>query len=169
MPEEKQGAVISVLDLGKVRSPVAGLTEKLIELAAFVKEMETQAHLIHLNYEGQNFLDVHRFLKERYEEHLAQFDLCSEHVRALDFWMPPCSCTLREALCSVCFCNVTSYDGRKQLCTYLTNLDAFAELARSIEPCAQEVGAIDVANSLADFVADAQKAAWMLKAILRGC
>ena len=49
---------------------VARLVKHLVMLASLLKELQTQSHLIHLNYEGDNFLEIHGFLKERYEEHL---------------------------------------------------------------------------------------------------
>lgn len=151
----------------EVRNPCAGMVNQLIMLSAFLKEMETQSHLIHLNYEGANFLDVHQFLKGQYEAHLEQFDTVAELVRAQDFWMPMCACGLKDAL--PCFQNVESQNGKEMLAVYLKNLDDLADLAVQIEPSAQQVGAIDVANYMAELVAAASKAAWFIKAILRGC
>jgi len=155
------------IDPAELRSPCAGVIKQLIMLASFLKEMETQAHLIHLNYEGINFLEVHGFLKAQYELHLEQFDTVAEFVRANDFWMPMCACGLKDAL--PCFANVESHDGREMLAVYLKNLDSLADLAVQVEPAAQQVGAIDVANYMADLVAASSKAAWFIKAILRGC
>jgi DNA-binding ferritin-like protein len=64
---------------------------------------------------------------------------------------------------------VESHNGKEMLAVYLKNLDDLADLAVQIEPSAQQVGAIDVANYMAELVAAASKAAWFLKAILRGC
>jgi DNA-binding ferritin-like protein len=158
---------IVVAEADELRNPCAGMVNQLIMLAAFLKEMETQSHLIHLNYEGANFLDVHQFLKGQYEAHLEQFDTIAEFVRAQDFWMPMCACGLKDAL--PCFQNVESHNGKEMLAVYLKNLDDLADLAVQIEPSAQQVGAIDVANYMAELVAAASKAAWFLKAILRGC
>ncbi|MGA1670281.1 MAG: hypothetical protein ACO39F_05265, partial [Candidatus Nanopelagicaceae bacterium] len=67
---------------------VTRLVKHLVMLASMLKELETQSHLIHLNYEGANFLEVHAYLKERYETHLEQFDTVAEEVRSLDHFMP---------------------------------------------------------------------------------
>lgn len=144
---------------------VAVLVEQLVMLAAFVKELESQAHLIHLNFEGPEFLAVHSFLKEQYEQHLAQFDLVGEFVRSLDFWMPLCSCGLKEAVCG--FAHVESHQGRAMLVTYFQNLEAMGYLAKAIEQVAVEVEAPDVAHGMAELVGDAFKASWFLKATLR--
>lgn len=147
--------------------PGGRLATELIALAGYLKELETQAHLVHLNYEDSNFLTVHAFLKEQYEAHLAQFDVVAEHVRAMDSFMPMCSCGLKESVND--FENCKSYDGMQMLMTYLMNLDGLAEKATEIEAMAGEARAVDVQNTMADLVSAANKAAWFVKATLRGC
>ena len=110
---------------------------------------------------------MHKFLKKRYEEHLEQFDVIGEFVRAMDFMMPLCACGLKEALPMECFRNVDSHDGRMMLLTYHENLCDLCEMVCTIEPLAQELKAIDVANYMAELMADANKAAWFIKASLR--
>ncbi len=146
--------------------PGQSLAKHLVMLAAYVKELQVQSHLIHLNYEGSNFLEMHKFLKKRYERHLEQFDVIGEHVRAMDFMMPLCSCGLKEAL-GDCFHNVDSHDGRSMLLTYHQNLCDLCELVCCIEPLAVQMKAIDVANYLAELMADTNKACWYIKASLR--
>ncbi len=139
----------------------------LVHCAAFAKELETQSHLIHANYEGANFLSVHAFLKDQYERHLAEFDALAEFVRAMDFLLPMCSCGLKEAACG--FENVDEYDGRHMLLVYLRNLEQQACLALGLEEAAGQARAVDVQNYAAELVAASKKAAWFLKATLRGC
>ena len=147
--------------------PGSSLAKHLVMLAAYVKELQVQSHLIHLNYEGSNFIQMHKFLKKRYEEHLEQFDVIGEFVRAMDYMMPLCACGLKEALPMECFRNVDSHDGRAMLLTYHQNLCDLCEMVCVIEPLAQELKAIDVANYLAELMADANKTAWFIKASLR--
>lgn len=142
------------------------LLQAMVRLAAFLKELETQAHLIHLNYEGSNFLSIHGFLKEQYELHLQQFDKVAELVRTMDMYMPMCACGLKDAV-SPCFENVKSYAGMQQLSAYLNNLEQMAQMAKDAEPMAQCVGAIDVANYMAELVGSAFQGAWFVKASLR--
>lgn len=146
---------------------VARLVKHLVMLASLLKELETQSHLIHLNYEGENFLEIHAFLKERYEEHLEQFDTVAEEVRSLDHFLPMCACGLKEAMPP--FQNVESYDGRSMLLAYYVNIESMGYLAKEIEQVAAEVGAPDVQNYMAELVGSAFKTSWMLKSILRGC
>jgi DNA-binding ferritin-like protein len=146
---------------------VARLVKHLVMLASLLKELQTQSHLIHLNYEGENFLEIHGFLKERYEEHLEQFDTVAEEVRSLDHFMPMCACGLKEAMPP--FQNVESYDGRSMLMAYYVNIESMGYLAKEIEQVAAAVGAPDVQNYMAELVGSAFKTSWMLKSVLRGC
>jgi DNA-binding ferritin-like protein len=144
---------------------VGAFIQQCISLASYLKELETQSHLIHLNYEGGNFLGVHAFLKEQYESHLEQFDTLSEFIRSMDYLMPMCGCGLTDAGPGIQ--HVTSYKGTDQLATYYKNLEELGMKAKKLEPVAQKVGAIDIANYLADLVGQAFKAAWFIKATLR--
>lgn len=146
---------------------VARLVQHLVMLSSLLKELQTQSHLIHLNYEGANFLEVHAFLKERYEEHLEQFDQVAEQVRTLDHFMPMCACGLKEAMPP--FQNVESYEGRSMLMAYYVNIEGLGYLAKELEQVAAGVGAPDVQNYMAELVGSAFKTSWMLKSMLRGC
>ena len=144
---------------------VGSFIQQCISLCSYLKELETQSHLIHLNYEGSNFLGVHAFLKDQYEAHLTQFDTLAEFIRSMDYLMPMCSRGLADAGPGIQ--HVTSYKGTDQLSTYYKNLEELGMKAKKLEPIAQKVGAIDIANYLADLVGQAFKAAWQIKATLR--
>lgn len=146
---------------------VRRLVQHLIMLASLLKELETQSHLIHVNLESPNFLELHAFLKERYEEHLEQFDTVAEEVRSLDHFMPMCACGLKDAMPP--FVNVENYEWRSMLMAYYANIESMGFLAKEIERVAAEVGAPDVQNYMAELVGQAFKVSWMLKAVLRGC
>lgn len=146
---------------------VRQLVQELVALAAFVKELEAQAHLVHLNYEGSNFLSVHELLKRQYEAHLEQFDVIGELVRSLDCLMPMSSAALGG--CVREFEHCCSSDGHCQLMTYFSNLELMGEQAKAVELVASRIRAIDVANVMADLTGAAYKSSWMIKAILRGC
>lgn len=144
------------------------LIGQLIALAKFFKALEAQAHLVHLNYVGTgNFLSVHQFLHERYEEHLEQFDSTAEFVRALG---APFVATVAELhgapegftdLPAGCPCEML-------LQVYMGNLQRVTVMAQQLEPVATRMRAIDVANFCADVVKAATKAGWFLRGTL-GC
>jgi DNA-binding ferritin-like protein len=144
---------------------VGAFIQQCISLTSYLKELETQSHLIHLNYEGANFLGVHAFLKDQYEAHLEQFDTLAEFIRSMDYLMPMCGCGLADA--SPGIQKVTSYKGTEQLAVYYKNLEELGMKCKKLEPIAQKVGAIDIANYMADLVGMAFKAAWQIKATLR--
>lgn len=149
----------------KANGDVGAFIQQCISLCAYLKELETQSHLIHLNYEGTNFLGVHAFLKDQYESHLEQFDTLAEFVRSMDYLMPMCGCGLKDAAPPMQA--VTSYKGNDMLGVYYKNLEDLGMKAKKLEPMAQKVGAIDIANYMADLVGMAFKAAWSVKATLR--
>lgn len=144
---------------------VGSFIQQCISLTSYLKELETQSHLIHLNYEGSNFLGVHAFLKKQYEAHLEQFDTLAEFIRSMDYLMPMCARGLTDAGPGIT--HVSSYKGTDMLGTYYKNLEELGMKCKKLEPIAQKVGAIDIANFLADLVGQAFKAAWFIKATLR--
>lgn len=153
----------------EVKSPYEELCSSLTSLASYAKELQTQSHLIHLNYEAANFLEVHQFLKDQYEAHLEQFDTLAELVRAMDHLMPMCDCGLRDSLPQNCFQRVSSYDPRQQLSTYYQNLEDLVDMSRKVNCMAEQCGELGVSNYLSDLMTDLSKSAWMVKATLRNC
>ena len=149
----------------KAGGDIGAFIQQLIGLSAYVKELETQSHLIHLNYEGSNFLGVHAFLKDQYEAHVEQFDTIGEFVRSMDYLMPMCGCGLRDMAPPIQV--VKSYKGTDMLGVYYKNLEDLGMQAKKLEGMAQKVHAIDVQNYMADLVGMAFKAAWFVKATLR--
>jgi len=153
----------------EVKSPYEELCGHLTSLASYTKELQTQSHLIHLNYEAANFLEVHQFLKDQYEAHLEQFDTLAELVRAMDHLMPMCDCGLRDSLPQNCFQRVSSYDPRQMLTTYYQNLEDLVDMSRKVNCVAEQCGELGVANYLSDLMTVLSKSAWMVKATLRNC
>jgi DNA-binding ferritin-like protein len=144
---------------------VGAFIQQCISLCSYLKELQTQAHLIHLNYEGANFLGVHAFLGDQYEAHLAQFDKLAEFIRSMDYLMPMCAKGLADAGPGIQ--HVTSYKGTDQLATYYKNLEELGMKTKKLEPLAAKVGAIDIQNYMAELCGEAFKAAWFIKATLR--
>lgn len=147
------------------KTSVDSFIKTLISLSAYLHEMQMQAHLIHLNYEGSNFLGVHEFLKKRYLAHQDQFDQIAEFVRSMDYLMPMCHEGLMDAYPN--FKHVKTYDGKQMLLTYLKNLEDLGMMTKKIETTAAKIKAIDIQNYMAELCGDAFKYAWMIKAVLR--
>ena len=152
----------------KAKAPggdIGAFIQQLIGLAAYTKDLEAQSHLIHLNYEAPNFLAIHKFLNKQYEAHLEQFDTIGEFVRSMDYLMPVNNKALWDM--SSGFVDLVSYKPNEMLSIYYQNLEQLGMKAKKLEPVAQKIGAIDIANYLADLVGQAFKAAWFIKASLR--
>lgn len=144
------------------------LVQQLLLISRWLKALESQSHVAHLNYVGSgNFLPVHHYLKRRYETHLEEFDSAAEFIRALGV---PFIQTVAELhalpegftdLQAECGCDAL-------LATYARNVQQLIVLAQMLEPIAQDARAIDVANWCAELVASSSKAVWFLRATL-GC
>jgi len=144
---------------------VGSFIQQCISLCSYLKELETQSHLIHLNIEGSNFLGLHEFLKGQYEAHLAQFDTLAEFIRSMDYLMPMCSVGLGDASPGIQHC--TSYKNTDMLTVYYKNLEELGMKTKKLESLAAKIRAIDIQNYMADLCGQAFKAAWMIKATLR--
>ena len=144
---------------------VTGMPQQLIALASLVKELETQAHLVHVNLEAPYFFGVHRFLKAQYEEHQQQFDRVAELVRTLDTFMPMCRRGLSDAL--PMFHDIKSYEARQMLLTYMANLEDCGAFVKQIWTMAHETKAIDIGHECEGIAHNCYKAAWQIKATLR--
>ena len=142
------------------------LVYQMVSFASYLYQLNIQAHLLHFNVECSNFLAVHEFLKEQYEQHIADFDTVSELVRSMDYLMPMCQCGLFDAYKK--FPAVKTYDAREGLTLYTKNLEAGAMMAKDLTEAARETGAPDVENFAAEICGNLFKGAWMLKATLRG-
>ena len=54
------------------------LVYQMVSFSSYLYQLNTQAHLLHLNVECSNFLAIHEFLKAQYEQHIEDFDIVSE-------------------------------------------------------------------------------------------
>lgn len=139
------------------------LFDCMVSMCAWLNELRTQSHLIHLNYTGSNFIPIHEFLKDQYEAHQEQFDHLGELLRSMGEKMPMCSMGLQEAICG-CFENCTSYSGVDMLMSYVKNLEEMGMKAKDLEQLASCNRAIDVQDYACQLVGDAFKASWFIKA-----
>lgn len=144
---------------------VGSFIQQCISLCAYIKELETQSHLIHLNIEGPNFISLHGFLGDQYQAHLEQFDKLAEFIRSMDYYLPQCARGLADASPGIQHCS--SYKNTEMIGVYYKNLEELGMKAKRLEPVAAKIGAIDIQNYMADLCGAAFKAAWFIKATLR--
>jgi DNA-binding ferritin-like protein len=148
------------------REPVARLANELINLTSQAAHLMIQSHLIHLNFEGPQFLAVHKFTKKQYEKHQEELDTLGELVRSLDFLLPMCENGLMKA--NKKLEHVKAYEGPAMLITYYKNLETYGMDAKRVGEVAKKIKAPDVENYCAELVGECFKSAWMIKAVLRG-
>jgi len=144
---------------------VGAFIQQLIQLSAYVHQLQVQSHLMHFNYEAPNFTGIHAFLKDQYEAHINQFDKLGEFIRSMDYLMPMCHNGLMDA--SPDFKHVKSYKPTEMLTVYYKNLEELGMKTKKLEPVAAKIKAIDIQNYMAELCGEAFKAAWFIKATLR--
>jgi hypothetical protein len=154
----------NAMDNGAPAPSCQELACALLKLAAWCKRLENQAHLVHVNYTGANFLAVHPYLGERYEEHLEQFDQVLELLRMLDYWAPLSDTDLIEITPDFkCLCGT---EGNGLLSKYRENIEAANCLTKETEALATDARAIAVANTMAEISGQLEKVRWFLGATL---
>lgn len=136
----------------------------LRDLAAWLKCLEGQAHLVHVNYTGANFIEVHGYLKERYLEHLEQLDSVLEAMRTLRYWVP--AEVMAGPACAPGFEDYCTREPREMLMIYRGNIEALGNRVKDVEAVATEARSLDVANLMADLCGQAWKVHWFLSAVL---
>lgn len=144
---------------------VENLIFDMVSFASYLYQLNIQAHLLHLNLECREFLALHDFLKEQYQQHISDFDTMSELVRSMDFLMPMCQCGLFDAYKK--FKTTKTYEARESLILYTKNLEQGGMMGKKIVEMARQVDAPDVENHAATILGNLFKGAWMLKSTLR--
>jgi DNA-binding ferritin-like protein len=176
---DPSGQPIGQIEVHKETVPVIGIEDPeedlkeakdelaryLLCVTAFIKELETQSHLVHLNFQGPNFLSVHGYLKGQYDKHLEQFDRVAEALRTLDYYLPMCSNGLKD--CCRDFKHCTSYQSSEMLATYLYNIESCGMKAKCLGKCAAKACAPDIENLAADLVEAMFHDAYLIKSTLR--
>ena len=141
------------------------LISEMIQLLSFSEQLRVQAHLIHFNYEGSNFIGIHKFLKKEYELQQEHFDRLGELVRSMDYMVPMCMKGLLGAYKKFKHCD--TYEPSSMLCTYIDNVEEFAMTCKKVRKTAIKIDAPDIENYMAELVEDSFKSSWFLKAGLR--
>jgi DNA-binding ferritin-like protein len=149
----------------KKETSVDNLVYATVSFSSYLYQLNTQAHLLHLNVECREFLALHKFLKKQYEQHIADFDLLAEIVRSMDYLLPSCQCGLMDSYKK--FKSVKSYDAREGLMIYTKNLEDGGMMAKDLTEQARATGTPDLENAAAGVCGNLFKGAWMLKATLR--
>ena len=147
------------------KEPVAKLSKELINLCSQAAHLMLQSHLIHLNFEGPEFLAVHKFTQTQYKQHQKELDKLGEIVRSLDFLLPQCEKGLLGANKKLDHCD--SYQGREMLITYYQNLETYGMDAKRVGEVARKIKAPDAENYCAELVGYSFEAAWKIKSMLR--
>lgn len=141
------------------------LISEMLQLLSFSEQLRVQSHLIHFNYEGGNFIGIHKFLKKEYELQQEHFDRLGELIRSMDYMVPMCMKGLLNAYKKFKHCD--TYEPGLMLCSYIENVEDFAMTCKKVRKTAIKIDAPDIENYMAELIEDSFKTSWFLKAGLR--
>ena len=141
------------------------LITEMIQLLSYTEQLRVQSHLIHFNYEGGNFIGIHKFLKKEYELQQEHFDRLGELIRSMDYMVPMCMKGLLNAYKKFKHCD--TYEPGLMLCSYIENVEDFAMTCKKVRKTAIKIDAPDIENYMAELIEDSFKTSWFLKAGLR--
>jgi len=124
-----------------------------------------QAHNFHWNVEGPMFHTLHQLFEMQYTELAPAIDEIAERIRALDHYAPGTFTEFSK------FSEIDEVSGIPEA-TEMTRLlmrghEIVAHTARGVIPIAQEAGDEPTADLLISRMQVHEKAAWMLRSLLK--
>ena len=124
-----------------------------------------KAHNYHWNIEGANFPQYHSFLDNFYNSVFAQTDDIAEHIRRLDAYAPGSLTRFLEL--SAIEEATTVPDAHTMFINLKNDNDNYIIQLRAGIIVAEEFSEHAVSNFLQDLLGKHQKAAWMLRSIIK--
>ena len=124
-----------------------------------------KAHNYHWNIEGANFPQYHSFLDNFYNSVWSQTDDIAEHIRALDAYVP--GSLIRFLELSAIEEATTVPDAHTMFINLKNDNDNYVIQLRAGIVVAEEFSEPAVSNFLQDLLGKHQKAAWMLRSIIK--
>ena len=124
-----------------------------------------KAHNYHWNIEGANFPQYHSFLDNFYNSVFAQTDDIAEHIRRLDAYAPGSLTRFLEL--SAIEEATTVPDAHTMFINLKNDNDNYVIQLRAGIVVAEEFSEPAVSNFLQDLLGKHQKAAWMLRSIIK--
>ena len=124
-----------------------------------------KAHNYHWNIEGANFPQYHSFLDNFYNSVFAQTDDIAEHIRRLDAYAPGSLTRFLEL--SAIEEATTVPDAHTMFINLKNDNDNYIIQLRAGIIVAEEFSEPAVSNFLQDLLGKHQKAAWMLRSIIK--
>ena len=124
-----------------------------------------KAHNYHWNIEGANFPQYHSFLDNFYNSVWSQTDDIAEHIRRLDAYAPGSLTRFLEL--SAIEEATTVPDAHTMFINLKNDNDNYVIQLRAGIVVAEEFSEPAVSNFLQDLLGKHQKAAWMLRSIIK--
>jgi len=142
------------------------LVEDMKRLLATTFSFYLKAHNFHWNVEGQNFLDLHEFFKDIYEQVHGDVDAIAEETRALGSYVPGSYSRFSELTVINDETSIpAAYAMVAKLASDNTTLMAMQKKAYA---SAEAVGEMGLSNFLQDLYDKHKKMQWMLTSLNKG-
>lgn len=145
----------------KAREEITSLLFKLLsdDFVIYVK-----ARNYHWNVVGKDFLQLHEFFKQIYEDLEDEIDDVAERIRALGRKVPA---TMKNFLETTDLNETEEFISDKQMLENLLNdYETSIKNIRTFISTASSVGDEGTANFLAELIEKKEKTAWMIRSIL---
>ncbi len=128
--------------------------------------LNVKLHNIHWNVVGNQFMEVHKFTEEIYDELFENFDEVAELLKTKK--VMPLS-TMAEYLAKTTIEEIKAKDFsvKESLEIIKKDLESMKELATEIRNTADEEGDFETVAMFEDYVADLSKNIWFVEAMLQ--
>ncbi|MFP4020743.1 MAG: Dps family protein [Halanaerobium sp.] len=139
--------------------------EKLNTYLANMAVLNTKLHNLHWNVEGKQFMQVHNFTEELYDDFFEKFDEVAE-IMKMKGEFPLVKLSDYQQASTIEELDSKKYGVDEVLAEVETDLKEMKKLATEIRTDADEAGDFEVVGALEDHVAAYSQNLWFLRAIL---
>ncbi|MFW5736710.1 MAG: Dps family protein [Halanaerobium sp.] len=139
--------------------------EKLNTYLANMAVLNTKLHNLHWNVEGKQFMQVHNFTEELYDDFFEKFDEVAE-IMKMKGEFPLVKLSDYQQASTIEELDSKKYGVDEVLAEVETDLKEMKKLATEIRTDADEAGDFEVVGALEDHVASYSQNLWFLRAIL---
>lgn len=127
--------------------------------------LNAKLHNLHWNVVGIQFMAIHTFTEELYDQFFEQYDAVAEHLKMMGK-MPPV--TLKEylELATISEVEAKAFSAQEVLTTVKSDIEAMRRMATDIRTAADAEGDFIAVAMMEDHVAAYDKTLWFLSAML---
>lgn len=145
------------------------MEKKLTLLNKFVADlavMNIKLHNLHWNVSGMNFMEIHHYTEDLYNDLFAKYDDVAEHIRIFGDY-PLASMKQYLAHTGIEEIETSQINDRQVLQILINDLTYLRQQALEIRNLADQEDSFTTVALFEDYVADFDKRLWMLQAMVQ--